>query len=344
MDSVKKYLLYRLKRTFPQTLIFALVCLAITFTTVYNGVYSTRPSSGLAVAATVLAIFATLIPMLELAQFKNRRNLDTLYFFPIKREKMALTHFLSGFIQFWSVYTVCFIELFAILAYAVIKHGVAFSLIYLLPYYFLSLLLGLAIYSFFSFIFMQGNTVFDGVLFCVLYIAVFWVVATFVSDLFYELELSEVSAPLQKIGEWLVVYVPVNNMTVLYQTLVEPKTLHSAATLDGIREYSAMFAVWGIIGIACIFGYFYTFVKSKPQDAGEISSSPFGYKLLLPLFFYSFASCGDLVLVLIALGSMVVGYTVYRRGFKFKRADIIVMACAIVPVIIGIVIYEFLIL
>ena len=102
MKTFGRYLLYRLENSALRTVIFTIISVIITQNTISDCIdhgaveYN---STGLYVLATILGTICTLIPILETMCFKNRRNLDTLYFFPIKRWKMATVHFLSGFIQ-----------------------------------------------------------------------------------------------------------------------------------------------------------------------------------------------------------------------------------------------------
>ena len=62
--------------------------------------------TGMHLLATVLGILATLIPIIQCGELKNRRNLDTLYSLPISKVGIAGVHFISGFIQVIFVYTV----------------------------------------------------------------------------------------------------------------------------------------------------------------------------------------------------------------------------------------------
>ena len=99
-----------------------------------------------------------------------------------------------------------------------------------------------------------------------------------------------------------------------------------------------MFFVWGAIGIAAAVGYFVTFVKKGAEKAGEISNSWFGYKLLIPLYGYSLLlqyDSLDFMTVAICI-LMVIGYVVYRRGFKLKLSDIIISCLGIGMIILGV--------
>ena len=335
-----RYLSYRIKNSLLRTLIFTVLSILITQTVLAECIHWENPeyrASGLYIFATMLGIFASIIPFFELAGFKNRRNLDTLYFFPIKRESMALAHYISGFVQVFLIYTVTYVVGFFFLA----AKTDCFDLLPMLPYYFLSLLLGLVIYSIFMFLFTQANSVADGVLFCLLWIFLLWLVAaTLLGVINYrntvEINQSSVWRTGEQLSSWGIIYAPINNLTILYQDVIEINNPSGWNREAGeIWEHAYMFLVWTMIGIAAAVGYFVTFVKRRAEKAGEISNSWFGYKTLIPIYgcsliFEMRSSSGLNPLSLVSFALMIVGYIVYRRGFRFKKSDIIVMAAGLI--------------
>ena len=342
MKVFGRYLQYRLKQSTLRTIVFTvlsvMVCLIMTSEVSSSTVHEGYRTTGLYMLATVLGIICTLIPVLELSVFKTRRNLDTLYFFPIKRTKMALAHYLSGAIQIFTVYTVSFVSVWIYL----LATTDCFRLGYMPLYYLFSLLLGGVMYSIFTFLFSEGNTVADGILFCALWVFV----ANLVMDVFHSYVLSavldrKVWLELDSLSEWGVVYAPINNLTVIFQKLIE---VNRALNGDYANRYMGqmyMFFVWGAVGIAAAFGFFFNFKRKGAQNAGEISDSPFGYKLLIPVYGYGLLLLNDTgldILSVIIFALMLVGYFIYRRSFKIKTRDIIFIACGIIPLIISCVI------
>ena len=339
MSTFGRYLTYRLKNSVLRTLIFTLLSVIYTLSSVsisidYEAVE--MRTTGIAVLATLLGILCTVMPMLETSGFKNRRNLDTLYFFPITRQKMAVVHYLSGFIQACAIYTVTFITSFV---YLLVKTD-CFALGYMIGYYFASLALGFVIYSVVIFIFGQANSETDGVVFTVMWmfaisLAVF-AAHTFVGELLGNYQ----SLPcriMYPVANWGILYAPINNLTVIFQKLIEVHHWRSENVAAGYASQWYMFVVWGVIGIAAVPGYVCTFTKKGAQRVGEISDSPFGYRLLIPLYGYSLMFIiGTIdVLVLPVLGIMIIGYIVYRRSVKLKARDLIVTACGIIPLILS---------
>jgi hypothetical protein len=280
--------------------------------------------SGLYMLATALCIIASIVPLFELSGLKNRRNLDTLFFFPIKREKMALVHFISCFAQVAAIYTVTWAASYLWLA----LNTNYYALVYMIPYYLLSLSLAFVIYSIYCFLFMQANTTADGVLFCLLWIFL----PAFVSlvlDVVWHVEIAG------KWAEWGIMYTPMNHLTIIFQDLIE---INNPTRWDGlvenIMERWYMFAIWGAAGLVAANGYLFSFVHKGAEQAGEISSSPFGYVVLIPAYGYCLIQIGMgifiPILVVMYLGVMLAGYLIYRRGFKFKVPDIIVTVIGLV--------------
>ncbi len=363
MTTFKNYLAHRLKETGLTTLVFSLISAIITLAVTiesanyyytYKGYPEYKGETGIYILATILGIFCTIIPILETSGFKNRRNLDTICFLPISRFKLALAHYVSGFVQVAVIYTVSFVTS----AFCLINHAEHFTLAYLPLYYLLSLLIGLIMYSVFMFIFGRANTVVDGVIFCVLWMFALWIAAGVSFSIFEaylegsfstEIEpdvlvlipqvegLYDFCEYMLDLSEWLIVYVPVNNLTVIFQYLMEkPADEYSIELMNGIISQAYMFAVWGAIGLASAYGYFKNFISCKVESAGEISNSAFGYKLLIPLYGYC-CLIFDLGLSfnIMFWAMMIVGYAIYRRGMKFKRSDIIALAVGLVFVFIS---------
>ncbi len=362
MTTFKNYLAHRLKETGLTTLVFSLISAIITFSVtieeasyyyMHEGYTEYKGETGIYILAIILGIFCTVIPFMETAGFKNRRNLDTLCFLPMSRFKLALAHYVSGFIQIIVIYTVAFVTSgLCLMGYA--EH---FTLAYMPLYYILSLLIGLVMYSVFIFIFGKANTVVDGVIFCALWLCALGLVTGVVFsilmaylEVFFSAEIEpdklglipqveglyDFCEHMTDLSEWLIVYVPINNFTVIFQYLMEnPGNEYYIGQFERVVSGAYMFTFWGVIGVASAYGYFKHFVRYKVESAGEISNSAFGYKLLIPLYGYCYlVAIGDgLTFNIMFWAMMVVGYAIYRRGMKFKKNDIIALAIGLVLVL-----------
>ena len=337
MTTLRRYLFYRLKNSVLRILIFSILSILLSRIVLREGITAEKISnraSGLYIFAIILGIIASLIPFFELSGFKNRRNLDTLFFFPIKREKMGLAVYISGLLQMTIIYTVTYVAGFIFLA----TKTNCFALIYMLPYFFLSLLLGAVIYSVFMFLFSEANTVADGVLFCLLWIFLLYMVSNTAIWEFADPELRHTEAfqAASELSGWGIIYAPINNLTVLFQELIE---IHRSSRWDNsaVKEYLYMFFVWGVIGIAAAVGYVYRFAKKGAEKAGEISESWFGYRILIPIYGYCliFLVSGFSVLSWLIFALMIIGYVVYRRSFRLKKSDICGIVAGVIPFILA---------
>lgn len=340
MKAFGRYLTYRMEKSALRTLIITVLSLITVISVISDCTRRTDQikfnESGIYMLSILLGVLCTVIPMMETEGFKNRRNLDTLYFFPIDRWKLALAHYVSGLVQVLAVYTVTFVAAYGYLA----VRTDYFALYHMFGYYFLSLLLGFVMYSFFIFIFGEANTNSDGVVFCVLWMFVITVVASTVGRIAVDgMGFEFLNKPTDTLYAWGTVYVPINNLTVIFQDLIEINRESDYYTRYAAKyiEQWYMFAVWVVIGIACAYGYFVSFVRKGAQKAGEISDSYFGYRTLIPIFGYSLLidlGFVDILSVLVFV-AMVIGYIIYRRSVKIKTVDIALTAGGIIAMIIG---------
>ena len=311
------------------TLVFTVLGLLLTNFVVRDELSLTNIGTGLYILAVILGIACTLIPMLETDCFKNRRNLDTLYFLPISRFKLALAHYLSGWIQIMVIYTVSFVWA----AVCISDYARYFHLFYLLPYYFLSLLIGLILYSIFMFLFGEGNSSADGLVFCILGMFALLLIFCVINEISWSY-----SKKYPLIEEWGCVYTPLNNLTVLFQNKMyvdgSLNWNYHIRTEKQIRETMYMFAAWGGIGIASAVGYFVTFVRKGAEKIGDVSESWFGYKIMIPLYAYSaFLLVGtEGIIGILILILMLMGYFIYRRSFRLRKNDLIVIAFSLIPI------------
>lgn len=340
MSSFKKYLLWKLKGSALRAVIFTVLALMLILPRVSEAVDYTHSdisysNCGIGYLSTLLGILCTVVPILELSGFKNRRNIDTLYFLPIRRDKMAAAHYISGFLQIFFIYSITF---FASLAFLAIKTD-WFALGYMIPYYFLSLLVGLLIYSIFSFIFSQANTVLDGVIFCIAWIFVVYLIICVVQDCIITKYIDEnffnKDNRAYLWSAWGLIYEPLDSLTELFYKMIEINDPRNYS-FPWIMDHIYLFFIWGAVGIAAAIGYFVTFVKKGAEKAGEISDTPFGYKTLIPVIAYSaiLLTNGHIISISLYVAMMVIAYVVYRRGFKFKKSDVICMLCAVPTIIL----------
>ncbi len=329
-----KYLGYRLKRTALRGIIFSIVSLiAVIFKIAQlndlgNSYHTDKNRVGLYILAAVIGIFATAVPMLETATFKSRRDLDMLYSLPIKRTRLALAHYLCGLIQVVFIYSVTFIG-----AYAWLSANTDLFDLRPLPLYFaLSLILGAVIYSVFIFIFAEANAIIDGIIISALWVfagglllgALMWLCLSFgIFDL-----LGMTYADYSGYPEMGLIYSPLYCLTLRFERIIEINREAEPIAPEKMLGY----VMWALAGICAAFGYFYRMARKSAHKAGEITSSPFGYKTLIPLYGYCLLILMGFsaIFSIFIIAAMVIGYLIMRRGFKFRLTEFIMLGIAVI--------------
>lgn len=335
MTYFKRYFLHRLRSTTFRSIVLAVITAIVTFVGVENaacywpddstGFMDT--STGLEVSVLIALATIILIPMLETAELKKQRSLDLLFAFPITKDQLAVAHYLSGLCQ------VIFLNAVSVFASVVAHMGAGFGGLALLviPAVVCMLPVVICFYSVVTFLFSQGNTVGDGVVFTfgvplALYNTL-WVAFKCIEhydELYHQLKFN--------IGT----YPQLCNFTEMLGLPVSP--FNSLMKGEGFElgmawtpYVTVRYVIWAMIGIACAVGFVYRIKHFRAEKAGDISDSVFGYKVLIPLFamnivletwlcgVHLFSSEVDIVLVLVA---MAIGYFIYRRSFRIKLADV----------------------
>ncbi len=350
MTNFKSYLGYRIKKSLLSTITFSLLALAITsfYASISADAFMANVGyMGIESLATIVGIIASIIPMVELSVFKSKRNLDTLFFLPISRKSMALAHYLSGLFQVFTIYTVAFIGHWV----SLLEYSEYFRLEYMPLYYVLLLLLGVVIYSVFMFLFGEANSMADGVICSLLWIlalyaamyALAYPIRIFAMNYVYggtspSMEYFNFTRRLSNFAGWFLPYAPLNNLTVIFQSVMQGWNNFNGAELyfptfgEAIERYFPhwyMFFPWIAAGAASVWGYFRTFTRKGAEKAEDISSSPFCYKTLIPLYGASLTiltSESDLVMFFLTVAAMYIGYAIYRRTFRIKKADVVTIA------------------
>ena len=354
MTSFKKYFTYHFKNTFWRLAIIAFLCSLPVWTSIYSSyqpynspfIYLTEYID-LTLLSTLSIIVSTIVPLLELLPFKNRRNMDTMLFLPIDRRKMAATHFINGFIQIFLVNLVTFISA----AIVMLSHSFEFNVWNLFLLFAFTILGSLIVYSLIFFIFDRANTTADGLIWILIYTVIGRVLYSAVIVCYEQVIGKEIKPEISELirSECFNPYNVIDSVwytlyrllfpCVEYQYIGTSKTpvYHTQTVIDKY-EITAII-LWSCISVLCIFGFLWHFKRKRPEDIGSISSSAFGYKVLIPLFaasvLFGFGYLENITIVIIA---MVICYVIYRRSIKFKLADYISMAAVISPAILMIIV------
>lgn len=348
MKTCASYFKYSLKKVLAEMLTLTVFALLVVHFSVSqsivhwkaDGVLDIRRSDlCLWVPSAILGVLAAVLPLLRLSAFKSRRNIDTLYSFPLSRRKMVAVQLGMGIGEMFCAFTLSY--LYFIFLYK-LKAG-AFHLFWLLPNYFAALMGGLILYFFVAFFFWQGNTVADGIVFAIGFAGA---PALFVLDLSILFNSSLMSEAV-----WYLPFWHLNNTTGLfyYKAMQDsPEVMEVMGEqlsnnaysweLDSLANKFYMYIVWFFV--ACILAamLFYFAGRSKAEKAGDISDSFLGYRTLVPFYGYSILlnsteRAWEFSPIIYLL--MIVGYILYRRGFKLRMSDWICLGGGVVPIVIG---------
>ena len=360
MPSFRKYSVYHFRSTFLRFVIIAVLALLVVSVSVsvYDGPsYSKDMAMGtryqdvnISVLNTLAGIISTVIPILELVPFKSKRNMDTMLFLPIGRRKMAAVHFINGFIHVFLINFVCFLAAFFILIAnsAIILYPWSFPLLFAV-----NLLGSFIVYYVTAFIFDRANTTADGIVWLVIYSFIGLLIFTSIREVYGDITGTYYFFPLERdvlndssMSPYSVLFFLCNGIEKrFFSSITYIKTGNTIEILNAhnSKNYSpyinAAF-LWAALAIACAFGFIWLFKNKRPEEIGGISSSPFGYKVLLPVTAIAVINCeaDEIALIAITLVVMIVGYIIYRRSIRFKLWDYISMAIGIlVPLAIGII-------
>lgn len=330
MTNFKSYFAYHLKANIKPLLFILAVVVTMTFVIGINSqpryqyvealdkaivvdYYST-----LYLPVTFLCVLANVFPVMEFSFFKKRIHLDCAYSLPISRKNMGTVHYLTGLIALLGSFTASYLTNLALM----LSRGPGwFDFLPMIPHYFLCLILGVTLYSFMVFIFNEANSTGDGICFMILHTFVFYLVAGTICDITNGR--FDVYRP-NTLFPWGLI----DNMTATYQRLVELDVIDTSLTFWKNHAYQLGLLFWLLLGIATTVGFFLTFGKQRTEKTEEISDSWFGYRTLIPLYAICLMTVlhGSIIFWVILEVFTLIGYTIYRRGFHYKKSDLIILA------------------
>ncbi len=277
--------------------------------------------------AGLMLIIVSVLPIIEFVTFKKRRNLDCYYGLPITRRLMGMIHYITGLICVIVCYSCCYFVNFLFM----LRYPEAFDYMPMLGHYFLSLAIGICLYSLNVFIFNQANSTVDGIIFLVAWNFLFGLlgetwnsILRIIFDIshFYGVNLYEMQFKLGLLYTNMgVSWGVLDEIAYEYDRVITKEAVHDLCWLWNDPECLVWLLLWAIVGIAAVFGFVYTFERRKIEKTGEISDSWFGYKLMIPLLVSigiimseAYGMLGYIILAFVA-------YIVYRKGFHLKKSD-----------------------
>ena len=274
------------------------------------------------IPAITLCVLCFIVPAMQFSYRMKRRSVDLWYALPIKREKLVLTRVLGGLALVFVPYAVSYAA--GVTAIACSEN--LFKMQMYVPLFFASLPMGVLLFGVNSFLFSRANTAGDGIVFMLLgafALAMPQIFADACSWTFSGRNLPDTFATALH----FLSFGPAAEMFMLFGPAIRGAGMHVPGLWLG-------YVLAGVEGCAAYFGLFYTARSHRAESAGQISNSPFGYKVLLPWFlFFGIATAsveGGIALTAAPIAEYLfmlilafVGYFVYRRSFRLKLCDLI---------------------
>lgn len=302
------------------------------------------PDSSPILFITIMAcILCTIIPVIEFSFKMSKISIDQMYSLPIKREKLYMAKFISGFIEILIPVSVVFI--FCLLKVLFSNH--MYETIYFLPYFVCLILFMFLLYSTITFFFTRGNTVIDGIINIVLIIFVVELFSSTIDSLLW----GNIRNYFDSGSCYL--YSPISIISELFDNKLSAEAINKLHTMYSEYFYTERVTlttyeivsviIFILIGIGSTILFVVLNKKDKAEDSMQVSNSWFSYKVFIPVYM-------SLISLLMMDGSELIGfvflfvgtyiaYVIYRRSLKIKKWDIIVpIICFVSMMIIYIVI------
>ena len=318
MNNELRYSFYHFKKTLIRLALMVLYSLIVVNSEIHNSWSTNRAgqmyhSFSFSDFAINILILGFIVAILEFAEFKNRRNLDTWYSLPVDRWKIAVIHFINGAVQLFIAHTLSFI--WGIICVAPFIKECSLNMGYMFAMYFAVLGLGLVFYGFTIFPFMVANNTLDGVIFAISYNIVPLVLVGFFESLTRSNYFSSYETGL--------IDITYDVAHVLCTNFYPGKG--SADVLKSIDI--VMLVVWVIIGLACLAMAIVLFDRKPAEKIGGTSDSILGYTLIIPItMILTVLMAGGTPIIGTLYGIVTfIGYIIFRRGIKLHIPDIVVI-------------------
>lgn len=292
---MKKYFLYELKKK-----AYLIICLSIIVTLIYACVLLTTRLYGnsnkiyqfdvnldtINVLSVALAVIA---PVIQFSYRMKRRSVDMYYSLPLSHYKIFTVKYLVGLIMVFAPYLSAY--LIGALIMLIKTANRIFYGVYYIPHFFLTLPVIFLMYSLATFAFTRANNFIDGVIFIAFWALIWVLVAEFLGNFIYY-------TCHRTIGEYFYTqtfsriysgyysfYSPLENLKDYFQAKLVGDTY--GISDNGYNVAANMAAGYTLITATAVFGAVWTFVSekyTKSENAGQISESYFGYKVMIPLY------------------------------------------------------------
>ena len=340
---MKKALLYELKRNLLPLVIFTAIAvvIAVGYTMMadleyVNGFGEVKcRNSCIGCYAVILCILCTVIPVLQFSYRMKQRSVDLWYSLPITRKQLTLVRTAGGLVLTLAPFTLAYWLGVVTVAFL----GAHFHYIFYLAAYGLLLLLGAGLFGVNAFLFTRGNSVFDGIVFVAAW-ACALPLACACLDAALGVELAHYGADnaltFGGLASLLFTYSPIAVVSVIFNDLILWKgwgmiRFSSLTSSSEVPMHDALAYVLAIAVLMAAVAYCCLFLLADRDKAENAASSTAIYGITAyAILVGSFVVGGwypDALFytILVAVVAFVL-YFAYRRSFRLKKRDIIMVA------------------
>lgn len=323
---MKKYFLHELKRQFYPLIAITVVMILLHVTPLLISTSKSLETdyTHMGTLAAYVGLLAVGVPT-ALTQYKmKKRSTDLYYALPISHTKVLTARFLIGLILVYVPFTAAF-WLGAFVVMARITDVV--NAVWYIPMYFATLIPVYVIYSMTAFVYTRANRDFDGFMFILFWAFALTLVVTVLLSVFDKGDIF--------ICTYFLPFRPLDISTSFFQHRLYGLQWYAA---DGGEKVamSLGFAITAALSAAATFGLFFTERRAKAENAGQLSESWFGYRVMLPLYTVCVLSLLDLkfwdteiFLFIIFVTAAFFINVLYRRTFKIGKKQFIIFLVSV---------------
>lgn len=339
---MKKYFLYELKNK-----TYTIACLAVIATLIYSSTILTTTFYGnsqqinqfevnLETVFILSIALAVIAPIIQFNYRMSRRSVDLFYSLPVSHFKIFTVRYLVGLILVFAPYLAAYLT--GALIMLIKTTDKIFYGVYYLPHFFSSLPAIFCIYTISAFAFTRANKFIDGAIFIIFWMFVWALIAEFFGKfIYYDFDTYKVS---KVFSDYYMTFAPLGRLTDYFQA----RLVGERFTSTMYDDVANMAAAYTITGVTAVFATVWLFVVSEKytqsENAGQISDSPFGYKVMIPLFTVLALSFCDLsepedyiMSVIIIVGSLLAN-ALYRRTLKLGLRQTLIFIGSVIAGII----------
>ena len=351
---MKKMLLFEIRRNLLALVVFCVAAVAVSVVSVLTSDLSyhfIEPESidlrnaGIGTFTAILCILCSVVPVMQFSYRMKMNSADLYYSLPVGRVNLMLARVLIGLFLVFVPYTLAYWLGVACVA----MREPHFAFLWHLVYFVVSVPLGVGLFGVIAFLFTRGNTVLDGIAFAALWSCLLPLIVMFFVPRVYV-------GGDPALPEYLHYYSYAQYAPMFFDYSPLAYTagaFHSLACRDVLSTLSCqalpIVLPLGVAeGIAAYVGLFVRADRDKAENAGQISSSWFGYRVLNPLYIaLLFAAVGkvmggDVAMCVIVAVVGAALYFLYRRSFRLRKEEVISYVLAVVVGIAALMLIHFL--